>query len=163
MKYFVEDVFDAPLKDVIEICLDRSRDTKVYPNVTKSEVKKRETRGSKMYVTVETLANGDIPPKLRKLVHPHMLTWTEEGIFDYDKNTYDYKVRTHFFSNLTSIKGHFDYSERDGKTVRKLEGEIKVNLPLLGQIVEAKVVEVQKANLRLDVKNILEELKTRKK
>jgi len=159
----VEDVIDGPLEDVIEICLDRSRDVEVYPNVTKTEVLKRETRGSKMYVKVETLANGDIPPKLRKLISPKMLTWTEDGEFDHDKNEYKYTVKTHYFTNVTNIKGHFKYFEKNGKTVRHLDGEVKINIPILGRIAERKIIEVQKENLRLDVASIKKELKQRKK
>lgn len=162
MKYVVEDVLDGPIEQVIEICLDRSRDVDVYPNITKVTVKKTEERDNKRFVTVETVANGDIPPKLRNLINPKMLTWTEEGMYDFATKEYKYKVRTHYFTNVCSISGHFKYLEKDGKTVRRLDGEVKINIPILGAIAEKKIVEVQKENLKLDVNAIRKELAARK-
>lgn len=158
MKYTVEDVLDGPLDKIVKICLDRSRDTKVYSNITKCTVLKSEDKDGKRFVTVETVANGDIPPKLRHLINPKMLTWTEEGVFDFKTNEYKYKVRTHFFTNVCGISGHFKYKEKDGKTVRTLDGEVKINIPILGMIAEKKIVEVQKDNLKLDVAAIRKEL-----
>ena len=148
MKYTVEDVIDGPLDEVVEICLDRSRDVDVYPNVTKTEVKKRERKGNKMYQKVETLANGDIPPKLRKLISEKMLSWTEEGEFDFDTNEYKYKVKTHYFTNVTKVGGHFKYYEKNGKTVRHLDGYVNINIPVLGKIAEKKIAQIQKENLK---------------
>lgn len=159
MKYHVKHYIDGPLDKVVEICLDRSRDVDVYTNVTKTEVKKREQKGSKMRVVVETVANGDIPPKLRKLISPKMLTWTEEGEFDFDKNEYKYRVKTHYFTDVTRITGHFKYYEEDGKTVRELNGEIKIKIPILGAIAEKKIVQTQKENLEIDIEDIRKTLK----
>lgn len=158
MKYVVEDIIDGPLEDVIKICLDRSRDVDVYPNITKVTIKKSEDRDNKRFLTIETVANGDIPPALRKLINPKMLTWTEEAVHDFKTNDYKYKVRTHFFTNVCSISGHFTYREKDGKTVRTLNGEVKINIPILGQVAEKKIVEVQKDNLKLDVTAVRKEL-----
>ncbi len=162
MKYHAKDIIDGPLDKVVEICLDRSRDVRVYTNVTKTKVVKSERKGNKLRVVVETLANGDIPPKLRKLLSPKMLTWTEEGEFDFDKYEYKYRVKTHYFSDLTKITGHFKYYEEDGKTVRELDGEIKIKIPILGRIAEKKIVEVQKENLKIDIDDIRETLKKEK-
>ncbi|HOO57398.1 MAG TPA: DUF2505 family protein [bacterium] len=160
MKYKVRHVIEGTIQEVFEVGMDRSRDVRVYSNVTKSTVKKREQKGDIINIVVETIANGDIPPKLRKLISPKMLTWTETGKYDLSKNTYDYSVKTFYFTNVFSLTGHFEFEE-DGKgnTIRTLDGEIKINIPILGQIAEKKIVEIQKENLELDIKSMREEVK----
>ena len=160
MKYTKEDVFDGPFDKVVEICLDRSRDVDVYPNVTKCTVKKRQTEGRITKLVVETVANGDIPKALRKVISPKMLTWIEYGTWDDKEKTYEYRVKTHYFSNITKVGGKFFYSEPEpGKTKRRLEGYVEINMPVLGKIAEKKISEVQKENLEIDVKAIKEEVK----
>ncbi|HOC94127.1 MAG TPA: DUF2505 family protein [bacterium] len=160
MKYNTRHVIEGPLEAVEKVGLDRSRDVKVYPNVTKTTVKKREHKGSKMTVVVETVANGDIPPNLRKLISPNMLTWTEYGEHDFDTHTYKYEVKTFYFSNVFKMSGVIKYfKDGEDKTVRTLDGDIQIKIPLLGAIAEKKIVEVQKQNLELDIKNMREEVR----
>lgn len=160
MKYTKEDVFDAPFDKVVEICLDRSRDVDTYPNVTKTTVKKRETQGHITKLVVETVANGDIPKALRKVILPKMLTWMEYGTWDDKEKTYEYKVKTHYFSNITNVGGKFFYTEPEpGKCKRRLEGYVEINLPVLGKIAEKKISEVQMENLELDVAAIKKQIK----
>ena len=89
-----------------------------------------------------------------------MLTWIEKGEYDFDKKEYFYTVRTFYFSNLFKMTGKIVYiKEGDDKTVRTLDGEIKINIPIFGAIAERKIVEIQKANLELDIKNMREEVR----
>ncbi len=160
MKYNARHVIEGPIQDVIAVGLDRSRDVKVYPNVTSCKVRKSEKRGNKLFVEIETVANGDIPEKLRGLINPKMLTWIETGEFNFDKNEYFYSVKTFYFSNVFKCTGLISYfKEGEDKTVRTLDGEIKINIPILGAIAEKKIVEIQKANLELDVKNMRDEVR----
>jgi hypothetical protein len=160
MKYSTRHVIDGTIDDVVLVGLDRSRDVKVYPNVTSCKVVSSEKRGNKLYVKVESIGNGDIPPRLRTLLSPKMLTWIETGEYDYDKKEYKYTVRTFFFANLFGMTGTIRYfKEGEDKTVRTLDGEIKINIPILGAIAEKKIVEIQKVNLELDITNMREEVR----
>lgn len=158
MKYNCRHVIDGPVELVEKVGLDRSRDVKVYPNVTSCKVVKEETKGSKRFVKVESVGNGDIPPRVRNLITPKMLTWIETGEYDFDKKEYRYTVRPFFFANVFSMKGHIKYIKEGEKTIRTLDGDIEIKIPILGAIVEKKIVEVQKANLELDVKCMREEV-----
>jgi hypothetical protein len=160
MKYSARHVIEGPLADIETVGLDRTRDVKVYPNVTSCTVKKREQRGNKLFVEIESVGNGDIPEKLRHLINPKMLTWIEKGEYDYDKKEYFYTVRTFYFTNLVKITGLIKYlKDGEEKTIRTLDGEIKINIPIFGAIAEKKIVEIQKANLELDVKNMRDEVR----
>lgn len=160
MKYTSRQLIEGPIELVEAVGLDRSRDVKVYPNVTSCKMLKEERKGSKRYVKVETVANGDIPPKLRKLVSPKMLTWIEYGEYDFDTKVYKYRVKPFYFSNIVKVSGVIKYIKKgEDKTLRTLDAEVRINLPVLGAIAERKIAEIQKANLELDIKNMREEVK----
>jgi hypothetical protein len=160
MKYSKEHLIEGPMDMVIEVGLDRSRDIKVYPNVTKTTVKSKEIKGDIMEVVVETVANGDIPPILRKVISPKMLTWTEYGKFNSKTKVYEYKVKTFYFSNITKISGVITYSEPSpGKTLRRIDAELVINMPIFGAIAEKIIAKTQLENLDLDVKAMREEVK----
>ena len=159
MKYSIEHIIEGPIDMVVEVGLDRSRDVKVYPNITRTEVKSREIKGDIMEVVVETLANGDIPPALRKVISEKMLTWTEYGRMDMKNKVYDYKVKTFFFSEICKIGGRISYSEPEpGKTLRRLDAYIEIKMPLIGSLAEKKISETQLENLDKDVKAMREEV-----
>lgn len=160
MKYSKEHLLDGPIELVMQIGLDRDRDVKVYPNVTKLTVKSRETKGDFMEVIVETVANGDIPPALRKFINPKMLTWTEYGRLDIKNNTYEYKVKPLYFTNICKIYGKITYKTVEpGKTLRRIDAELVINMPIVGAIAEKKIAEVQLENLDRDVAAMREEIK----
>lgn len=164
MKYSTRHVIEGTIDDVVTVGLDRSRDVKVYPNVTSCKVVKSERKGNKLYVKVESVGNGDIPPRLRSLISPKMLTWIETGEFDFDNKEYKYSVRPFYFSSVFNMTGVIRYfKEGEDKTVRTLDGEIKINVPILGWIAEKKIVEIQKVNLELDIRNMREEVRELRK
>lgn len=148
------------MEELIELTQNREeRDVRVYPNITSVKTLRREKKGSKQFTKIETCANGDIPPKLRKLITPKMLTWVEEGVFDYDTNTYKFKVTPFYMANVFKMRGSVEWKKlENGKTGREMNGEIKVKVPVLGPLVEKKIIETQRENLDLDVKTMVEEV-----
>ena len=159
MKFTFRHEIEAPMEDLIELTQDRvGRDVKVYPNVTSVKMLEEKQEGNKKFTKLETCANGDIPPKLRKLIQPKMLSWIEEGVFDYDKNEYSYNIKPFYFKDRFIMKAVVKWKKlSDNKTLREMKGEIKVKVPVLGQIAEKKISETQKENLDLDVKKMVEE------
>jgi len=159
MKYSKEHLIEGPMEMVIEVGLDRTRDVKVYPNITRTTVKSREVKGDIIEVVVETLANGDIPPALRKVLSEKMLTWTEYGRMDMKNKFYEYKVKPFYFSEMCKISGKISYREPEpGKTIRRIDANVEIKLPIIGGIAEKKISEVQLENLDKDVKAMREEV-----
>ncbi len=161
MKYKHYHEIDAPMEMLIELTQKREeRDVRVYPNITSVKVLKRKKKGKKQYTKIETCANGDIPPRIRKIITPKMLTWVEEGEFDYSTNTYTFKVTPFYMANVFKMSGTAKWKKlENGKTARELRGEIKVKIPVLGRLIEKKIIETQRENLDLDVKSMVEEVK----
>ena len=164
MKYKVHHIIEAPIEDLIELTQDREdRDPKVYPNVTSTKLLSEERKGNVLRTKLETCANGDIPPKLRKLIKPKMLSWIEYGEFDFDKSEYRYNVKTFYFTNVFKMQGRVQWTKlEDNKTARDMEVEIKINIPVLGAMAEKKISQTQIENLDLDPERMPKEVKEMK-
>lgn len=165
MKYKIYHEIEADMEDLIALTQMREeRDPKVYPNVTSTKMVKEERKGNKLITVIETCANGDIPPKLRNLLNPSMLSWREFGEFDFDKNEYTYKVRPFYLSNVFSMSGKVQWKKLgENKTSRSMEVSIDVKVPILGRIVEQKISETQIENLNLDPGRMPQEVEQMKK
>lgn len=165
MKYKIYHEIDAAMDDLIELTQMREeRDPKVYPNVTSTKMVKEERKGNKLITVIETCANGDIPPKLRNLLNPAMLSWREFGEFDFDKNEYTYKVKPFYLANVFSMSGRVQWKKLSkNQTSRAMEVSIDIRVPILGRIAEKKISETQIENLNLDPGRMPEEVEEMKK
>jgi hypothetical protein len=152
VKYEIYHEIDANIDDLVKLTqLREDRDPRVYPNVTSTKLIKEERKGSKLLTVLETCANGDIPPKLRKLIKPEMLSWHEYGEFDFDTNEYRYKVKTFYLSNVFKMQGKVQWTRLgENKSGRKMTVEIDIKVPILGRMAEKKISETQIENLDLD-------------
>ncbi len=153
MKYEVTNIIEGPIATVVEITRDRSRDVKVYPNITETIVIKSEEDGTKVHEIVKSVGNGDIPPALRKILTPDLLAWIEDGTYDYATNYYTYTIKHAKFAAVFTMTGSVQFTAlSDTRTQRVLKGDIRVNIPIVGSIAEKKIVEIQKENLDLESK-----------
>jgi len=165
VKYEIYHEIGANIDDLVKLTQMREeRDPKVYPNVTSVKLVKEERKGNKYITVLETCANGDIPPKLRKLIRPEMLSWHEYGEFDFDKNEYRYKVKTFYLSNVFSMHGRVQWTKIDeNRTGRRMNVEIDIKIPILGKIAEKKISETQIENLNLDPGRMPQEVEEARK
>ena len=156
MQYEAVQEYDAPVDKVIEFSLER-HNVEMYPNVTRIDLIKKEQVGDKLKIVAETRGDGTIPPAMRHLVTPDLITWVENGEWDFTKNTYDYFVIHKKFTKIFKCIGHFEFTPLDGgRSRRTLKGDIKVSVPILGAIAEKTIVKFQKENLEVDVKFVNE-------
>jgi len=167
MKYSVKHLLSGTLEEALTIAKDRTRDERVYPNITSLKQVKWEETDTDIYCEFITRGDGEIPKPLRKLITPKMVSWREIGHWDKKNNAYDYKVKTFYFTSVFNMSGKFRFiPQGNDKVLREMEGEIKINIPLLGQIAEKTIVKYQVENLDKEAKIFekdLEELRKRKK
>lgn len=141
-------VYESDADRYILFSVQREFDTELFRDVTKVDIVRREKVGDKLHIKVVTCANGDIPPALRKLITPKMLTWTETGVWDLTKKVYEYDVKPFFFSNIFKMGGWFRVEQvKPGQLNVHYESDLSINMPLLGGIAEKAILAAQKKNL----------------
>lgn len=167
MKYSTKHLLTGTLDEALTIAKDRTRDVKVYPNITSLEQVKWVETNDGVDCEFITRGDGEIPKALQKLITPKMVSWREFGHWDKKTNTYDYTVKTFYFTNVFYMRGKFKFTPQGSdKVLRELEGEIRINIPILGEIAAKTIVKYQLENIDKEAKIFekdLEELRKKKK
>lgn len=83
---------------------------------------------------------GDLNPAVRRVVDPTRLTWVEESTIDWDAHRTAWRIVPDHYASLLRCSGVFALTFDGGATRRVAEGEIKVNLPLVGSKAEKAIV-----------------------
>lgn len=161
MKYSTEHLLNGTLEEVLSIAQDRTRDERVYPNITSLKQEKWDETDTEIVCQFLTRGDGEIPKALQKLIQPKMVSWREFGRWDKKNNVYDYYVKTFYFTNLFTMNGKFSFIPKSSDTVlRRLDGEIKINLPILGELAAKTIVKFQIENIDKEAKVFAQDLET---
>lgn len=147
MRYHVSHTLKGSLDEVIAIISDRTRDPHVYPNI--SEIQQARWQECEDRILCEYIVRGDgeIPRPLRAICTPNMLAWREIGMWDRSNNTYYYKLKSFFLTNLVHAHGSIRYSQVDDECVmREVNAEMWIDIPLLGNLAARTVANYQMNN-----------------
>lgn len=152
LDYETRFTFDGSLEEVLTLAKDRTKDTRVYPNITSVKQVLWEETDSHIHVEFIVRGDGEIPEPLRNFISERMLSWREIGTWNKRTNTYQYKVRTFYFSSLFHMTGTLTFSPLCDDCVEMvLRGCIRVDVPVFGAIAEKTIVRYQLANLEKEV------------
>lgn len=132
------------------------------PNVTKvTTLEKKKISKTKMKTRGYTVAMGHIPPVLRRLVHPYMLTWEDEAMWDEEELTCTWITKPKFFKEVFHCTGVWKASGVDKKAKMELDADLKINIPILGRIAEKFISKNFYVNLDVYM-NLFEKLLKKK-
>lgn len=153
MKYGAKHILKGSIEEVIEIIMDRSRDPRVYPNITSVKQTKYRATSDEIFCEFVVRGDGDIPKPLRLLASSKLLTWLEIGHWDKAWNLYTYELRPNYFTNLVRARGSTRFTAISGNAVlREFEAEIWIDIPLLGELAAKTIAKFQLDNYDLEEK-----------
>ena len=152
--YKKERTFKYPCDKVAKILMDTeesSYDMSELENVTKWKSIKEINEPDRRIGTKEWCAHGQIPKALQHILSPRMLTWLEHSEWNRKTNTYSFRIETFYMKNIVSCSGRtiFKASGTD-KCIRDFYIDLKVNIPVLGPLVEGLVIDFLKKNEEQD-------------
>jgi len=81
-------------------------------------------------------AYDEIPGFARAVIRPHMLAWKQVSKWNPRDMTYSFEIVPAFMKKSFSCRGAWKYSDDNGKTTRKLEGNLDVKIPVIGPMAE---------------------------
>ena len=154
MKFKKEREYNHSVDDIVNLFLENEQE--VYnmdqlENVTQWKQVKEEDKGDRRVGTKEWCAHAQIPKALQHIVSPKMLTWYEHSIWDRTTKTYKFKIEPFFFKKKIKCQGQTVYLERgEDRSARIFEVELRVNIPIFGQMFEKLVIDHLKSNEEQD-------------
>jgi hypothetical protein len=153
MKYCAKHILKGSIEEVLEIVQDRSRDPRVYPNISSLEQTVSRETEDEIFCEYCVCGDGDIPKPLRRLASPRVLSWVEVGCWDKKLNSYSYELRPYRFAHLIRARGVIRFTPMPGDAVlRELDAELRIDIPLLGELAARTIVMYQLDNYRREEK-----------
>ena len=102
-----------------------------------------------------------LPALARRVIKPEMLTWRQQGKWNPETLSFDFKVLPYFFQKLVEIRGRKRYLSDSGPITMEISVRINIGIPGIGRLLEQVIAgEIKKEQLKLFSK-IEQEIKNR--
>jgi hypothetical protein len=154
MRFRIEQRFNAPVEELLEALVDPDYLATMgrLPGVGSPEVISRvETRGSVNY-EMRYSFTGSLPSVVTRVIDPKKLTWVERTTVELRAATATFAMVPDHYESFFRCTGGWELSSDandDAVTVRRIDGQLKVNspVPLVGGQVERAIVSGLKERL----------------
>jgi hypothetical protein len=94
---------------------------------------------------------GDLSPAVKAVVDPARLTWVEDSTLDRGSHITTFTILPDNYARLLDASGSIRLEPDDhGGTVRRVEGNLSVHVPLVGRKVEAAIVSGLQENAEVE-------------
>lgn len=154
MKFKAKYTFDGPIDMVWEAREKRFQNPEQFPELEKHVEIERKEEGSKIFSKREIELSASVPKALQKILSPEMLKCIDSSEYDMEAGTHTWVITPSFKTKVFKCTGYSKYTEfEDGdnkKTLREIELDVKVNIPVLGSMAEQVILDGYKKNLMKD-------------
>ena len=111
------------------------------PKIGTPLVVHHQVDGAHVHLRLRQRYTGDLPAAALAVIDPNKLTWIEQLDFDLDRATASSRLLPDHYADRLACSGRYTYlPDGDRGTVRRLDGELKVRMPLMGSKVEGALV-----------------------
>ena len=133
---------DAGLADVEAALVDPDFLARLgeLPTLGHPELLEQRVDGDRVFQRVRYAFTGDLPSAAHRFIDPHRLTWVEESTLDRTTHRTAFRIKPDHYASLLKCAGAFSLQPTgDRATLRVMEGELSVHIPLLGRRVERAI------------------------
>lgn len=149
----------APLLVVESTFVDPEflRELATLPKLGRPELLDQDDQGDRLRQRVRYAFVGDLSAAVRAVVDPAKLTWVEDSTLDRRSHLTTFTILPDNYARLLDASGSISLASQDDDqaTIRRVQGEVTVHMPLVGRKVEAAIVSGlrEHAELEVDVVN----------
>lgn len=142
MDFTIEQRFAAPPDAVLALYSSASFYAELtdLPKISRPEVLSREVDGTEVALHVRYLFAADLPAAALALIDPKKLSWVDHTTFDLAARTATTVLVPDHYRDRMTASATTTYDPTDGGTIRRVRGECKVRMPLVGGQVEKAIV-----------------------
>lgn len=115
------------------------------PKVSAPEVLERRAEGDRVLLRVRYAFTADLPSAARAMIDPAKLTWVDETWFDLANRTARTTLIPDHYPDKMTCRASATFTATttrgaDGSTIRRIEGDLRVRVLLVGGKVEGAIV-----------------------
>jgi len=137
--FSVEQPIAAPVDRVEEALVDPRfyKALALMPNIGDPEVLECTERDGEVLLRVRYAFTGELAAPARRVLDPSKLTWIVESRVN--RSTYKTAFRMlpdHYADRLTCGGSYTLVPSGDARTIQRMEGDLRVNYPIVGRLAE---------------------------
>lgn len=118
------------------------------------DVLERTEHGDTVTLRIRYRFVADLSPAVTAVVDPERLTWVEESVHDLAARTVRVTLHPDHYADRLRCTGTYRYTERDGATVRRVDGDLKVKVLFVAGQVERALVSGLKEHLAAEAPQV---------
>jgi hypothetical protein len=143
VRFSVDQPIAAPVPRVEEALVD-PRFYEVLgemPNIGDPRVLECTARDGEVFLRVRYAFTGDLAAPARRVLDPAKLTWIAESTVDRATRTTAFRMLPDHYADRLTCNGVYTLvPDGDGRTIQQMEGELRVNYPVVGRLAERGIV-----------------------
>ncbi len=154
MRFEVTQRFAAPVADVLAAYTDPAFYEQLVglPKVGEPEVLDKRVDGDRVVLRVHYRFTADLPSAATRVIDPKRLTWVEETTYDLAAATSRSRLLPDHYPDRLTASASASFTAAGDGTVRRIDGDLKVRMPLVGGKVEGAIVSGLKEHLADEAK-----------
>jgi hypothetical protein len=126
-------------------------------NISVLEVVRHEDTGARVLIEVRFKFSGSVSSAVRAIVDPHKMVWITRTEILVDEQRTTWKVLPDHYPDRLTSQGTYQFTPGPGgsdSTLVKVEGDLKVHVPIVGRTVERVIVSGLRSYIGAEVKSI---------
>ena len=150
MRFTVDQPIAAPVERVEEAFVDPGfyRALGAMPNIGDPEILECTARDRDVFLRVRYAFTGELAAPARRVLDPAKLTWVVESTVDQSTSTTSFRMLPDHYANRLECAGTYTLVATDAMmTMQHMEGDLRVNYPLVGRLAERGIVLGLKENI----------------
>jgi hypothetical protein len=149
MRFEVTQRFAAPVDEVLAAYTDPAfyEELVGLPKIGEPEVLEHRTDGNRIVLRVHYRFTADLPSAATRVIDPAKLTWVEETTYDLAGRTSRSTLLPDHYPDRLTASAVARFTNAGAGTQRRIEGDLKVRMPLVGGKVEGAIVSGLKEHL----------------
>jgi hypothetical protein len=126
------------------------------PKISTPELVDHRTVNGRIHISFRQRYTGDLPAAAMSIIDPHKISWIEELVFDVASATADTHLRPDHYADRFTCRGRYTFTALgQGRSMRRLDGDLRVRVPLVGGRVEAALISGLKEHAMAE-RNLIE-------
>jgi hypothetical protein len=143
MRFTVDQPIAAPLTGVEQAFVDPAfyEALGTMPNIGDPDILECTERNDEVLLRVRYAFTGDLAAPARRVLDPAKLTWVVESTVDRSTHTTGFRMLPDHYADRLSCSGSYVLApDGDDRTIQRMEGELRVNYPIVGRLAERGIV-----------------------
>ena len=150
MRFSVEQPIAAPLDGVEGALVDPNfyKVLGTIPNIGDPDVLEHTERDGQVFLRIHYAFTGHLAAPARRVLDPAKLTWVVESAVTRATHTTDFRMLPDHYANRLTCGGTYTLvPDGDDRTIQRMQGELRVNYPVVGRLAERGIFLGLKENI----------------